>query len=214
MKLLPIPGAPGYRIDCENHKAYSCKGGFIRPLTDRTAYRTLNIVIDGRTVGTTIWRLMYCAVNDIPLLSIPTLFCISFDHHAHKLVVREKKDLAKEASKVRMRQQRGRRRLDNVLANIRLVKKYYEGDTEPLINHLKQVEERESNRLQWMFGMGKDRAEMVTAQAVNVYLDELADGYPSYCIAKRVRELTKRENRALQCSRFEEWMQNKIIELP
>lgn len=31
MKLLPVPGAPGYRIDCDNMVAYSMKRGVRKP---------------------------------------------------------------------------------------------------------------------------------------------------------------------------------------
>ena len=212
MKLLPVPGAPGYHIDCENQIAYSSRNGYFRPMSDRTAYRKLNLLIDGRNCGTTIWRMMYCAINGLDINAIPTEFCISWDHRRNRLAVRERKDLAAAANEASAKAARGRRRLDDVLANIKMVRKYYNGDTEPLLTHLRMVEKRECQRLQWMFGVSKTRAEIATSNAVNIYLDELADGYPSFCVAKRVRSLTIRENRSMSRNcEYQEWM--KPIEI-
>ncbi len=214
MKLIPVPGAPGYYIDCEGQKAYSCKNGVIHALTDRTAYRTLVVQIDGRPVGTTIWRLMYCATNNIPLTTIPNGFCITFDHKENRLVVKEKKDTIEKAIQANGHSNKAARKLDNVLANIRLVKRYYKGDTEPLLNHLKEVEKKEQKRWQWMFGVSKTRAEIITSQAVNVYLDELANGFPDYCIKRRIRALSRKENRKMSRTNiYQVWM-DKIIEIP
>ncbi len=51
MKLLPVPGAPGYRVDCENQQAYSMKRGILRPINFRTKYKKAVLTIDRQSYG-------------------------------------------------------------------------------------------------------------------------------------------------------------------
>lgn len=76
MKLLPIPGAPGYRVDCENQVAYRYNG-FLKKVNDRTKYKTVNIMVDGGQFVTTVFRMMYCAQHGIDIRKIPKGTCIA-----------------------------------------------------------------------------------------------------------------------------------------
>lgn len=68
MTLLPIPGAPGYRIDCENQVAYQFKG-FLKKINARTKYKTVSLYIGGQTFVTTIYRMMWCAQHGADIMN-------------------------------------------------------------------------------------------------------------------------------------------------
>ena len=99
MKLLPIPGAPGYRVDCENQQAYSMKRGILRPIKFRTKYKKAGLTIDGKSYGTTIWRMMYCAQNGIDITTIPSDICISVNNGT--LIVMDRSQVNKKSGKTR-----------------------------------------------------------------------------------------------------------------
>ena len=77
VRLNALPGAKGYWVDIEGRKAYSSKRGVLRRLKFRTKYQTASISIDGKSYGTSIWRMLYCTINDIDIRKIPGDLCIS-----------------------------------------------------------------------------------------------------------------------------------------
>ena len=93
MKLLPVPGAPGYRVDTENRQAYSMKRGILRPIKFRTKYKTAVLTINGKAYGTTIWRMMYCVQNAIDITKIPSDLCINLTNGI--LTVASRSDIQK-----------------------------------------------------------------------------------------------------------------------
>ena len=85
MKLLSIPNIPNYQVDVENGVVYTMKYGRLKEVKTRTKYKSFTIKVNGKTIGTTLYRMMYCAINHLDLTKIPSDICISMEHG--KLVV-------------------------------------------------------------------------------------------------------------------------------
>ena len=111
--LLPIPGAPGYRIDLDKQQAYSLKRGCIRPMKPRTKYKCVSLSVDGTVIGSTIYRMMYCAQHGIDINRLPSDVCFSMENGVVVPMTREqvveKTNRARQKAKPKMeRLQRNR----------------------------------------------------------------------------------------------------------
>ena len=188
MRLLPIPGAPGYRIDCENQVAYRLCG-YLKPLKDRTIYKKVGIMIDGHKVMTTIYRLMYCAQHNIDIMKIPSGTCIAMRNGLAQVV-----DRTEANNKKFITDKTKRLNVEKWKRNIEKIGKYYDGDTQPLLDELHDIE----LKVKWWFintyGLSEERAEIVSAYGVNKFLDRLADGSPSPYIFGSVLKYGRGEN--------------------
>lgn len=208
MKLLPIPGAPGYRIDCENQVAYSLKKT-LRELKHRTKYKVLAIQVGGMQLQTTVYRMMYCAQNGIDITKIPPGTCIGYI--AGKVTVTDREEIMERAKKTAAKSNPKYKEWKH---NIALLNKYYRGDSGPLLEKLKDIEK--SIKLKYVTdrGLCEERAEIVAEEAVNRYLDALADGYPSSDIFGQVYRYSKVINLRMRMHylKFHDNMQPIIIE--
>ena len=191
MKLLPIPGAPGYRVDCENQEVYNIKKS-IKRLKARTVYKSLNLRIDGHIIPTTVFRLMYCAQNGIDVTKIPPHTCIGL-YNGIATVVSRTELQRKRYITIKERN----KNLEKWQRNYDVIIKYYKGDTLPLLNALKKIE----MKVKWWYieryGLSKERAEIVAAYGVNKYLDRLEDGHPSPYIFSSVLKYARTENKRM-----------------
>ena len=205
MKLLPVPGAPGYRIDCENQVAYKFNG-YLKKISDRTKYKVVNLHIDGQQHVTTIFRMMYCAMHGIDITKIPKDVCIGIRNGVVTVVTR------KEATEKRFHNIRRRQDLDKYMRNTELIKLYYNGDTQPMLDELQKIEKYVKFHFINTYGLSEERAEIVAAYGVNRYLDRLAEGLPNPYIMGCVIRYGRGENNRLSKQRtFIDNMQ--VIEL-
>ena len=206
MKLLPIPGAPGYRIDCENQVAYRLQG-WLRKINDRTKYKVIHIMIDGQPYTTTIYRMMYCAQLGIDITKIPKGTCISMRGGVVTAVTRQEIQ-NKRYITIKTR----RANLEKWKRNTELISKYYEGNTQPLLTELQDIEKHVKHWFINTYGMCEERAEIVSAYGVNKFMDRLAEGIPSPYIMGSVIRYGRGENARL--SKQREYVDNmKVIEL-
>lgn len=77
MELKPLPGTDGYFVDCKRQEAYSFRNGMLRKLKARTKYKKISLKLDGKTVGSTIYRMIYSAQHGIDLRRIPSDLCVT-----------------------------------------------------------------------------------------------------------------------------------------
>ena len=188
MKLLPIPGAPGYRVDCENQVVYRYNG-FLKKVNDRTKYKTVNIMVGGERFVTTVFRMMYCAQHNIDVTRIPKGTCIAMYNGIVTAVSR------KDVSDKRMATIMTRRKnMDLWRRNTRLIEQYYDGDTEPMLAELQNIEKAVRTWFVQTYGLCEERADIVSSYGVNKYLDRLAAGFPSPYIMGCVIRYARGEN--------------------
>lgn len=189
MKLLSIPNIPNYQVDVENGIVYKMRYGRLKEVKTRTKYKSFTIKVNGQTIGTTLYRMMYCAINHFDLTKIPSDICISMEKG--KLVVLSRSMVLKKSNDAR---KRNAERMEQIKANMNLIERYYDGDVQPILDYLHNVEKS----LVWHFidtyGLCQERAEIVVANGVNKYLDKLKDGVSSFAIRASVMRFAKGEN--------------------
>lgn len=189
MKLLSIPNIPNYQVDVENGVVYTMKYGRLKEVKTRTKYKSFTIKVNGQIIGTTLYRMMYCAINHLDLMKIPSDICISMENG--KLVVLDRSMVLKKSNAARKRNEE---RMEQIKANMKLIENYYNGDVQPILDYLHKVE----RSLVWHFiktyGLCQERAEIIVANAVNKYLDKLKDGVSSFAIRASVMRFAKGEN--------------------
>ena len=207
MKLLPIPGAPGYRVDCENQVAYVIRRGYLKPLKTRTKYKVINVNINGYNTGQTIYRLMYCAQNNIDITKLPKGTCIAFRHGVAMVTSREEINHNRFTSKKTQK-----KNLEKWKRNTDLINKWYDGNTAPLLEELEKIEKYVRFWFHDTYGLSWERSEICAAYGVNKFLDKLADGFPSTCIVGSVIKFARGENNRIKKQmRFNDDM--KVIEI-
>ena len=116
MELLTVPGVPNYRVDVQNGVVYKMAYGRLIEVNMRSKYKSFTMQVSGRTVGTTLYRMMYCAINQIELTKIPSDICISIEDG--RLVVQ---DRSMVRAKAEVAKKRTAERLDQVKANMDLI---------------------------------------------------------------------------------------------
>lgn len=196
MKLLPIPGLSGYRVCVEELEAYKYKYGNLIKITPRTKYKIVSVQNDGATLTTTIYRMAYCAKNGIDITKLPSNVCISLRNGVLTALTRQ------EIVNDRFVTNSAKKRYEEVWKkNIELIDKFYNGDTQPLLEELKRVE---SNVSWWFidtYGLSKERAEICSAYGVNRYLDRIAAGFPSPHFFSSVKRYALSENNRMAKNR-------------
>lgn len=207
MKLIQVPGATGYRVDLENQQAYSMKNGILRPITFRTKYQKAVIHIDGKAYGTTIWRMMYCALNGIDITKIPSDICISLNNGT--LTVMDRAQVKRKSDKTRKLAQS---HIDRLQAIIDLIKNFYMGNTQPLLDYLHKAEEYVVWHYINTYGFSKERAEIVVGVAVNKVLDRIREGYPTPQIKGMIFRYARNESNRLMRQK-ELFDERQIIEI-
>lgn len=208
MKLIPVPGAPGYRVDLEHQQAYSMKRGILRPINFRTKYKKAVLTIDQKAYGTTIWRMMYCAQNGIDITKIPSDICISLANG--KLIVMDRSQVKRKSDEGRKLAQP---QIDRLQSNLDIIQQFYKGETKPMLAYLQKVEKEVTEHYIFTYGFSQERAEIVVGVAVNKFLDRLRDGYPTPHIKGAVFRYARNENNRLrlQCELFDNTQTIEIL---
>ena len=173
MKLLPVPGAPGYRIDCDNMVAYSMKRGVLKKLNERTKYRTVHLTIDRITYGTTIYRMMYCATNNIDITKIPRDLCIGLMGGTVTVMTRSDVQTKTLATKKAARMQ-----VKKWSDMVWKIQQYYKGDCKALLDELKRAQKWVERWFIDTYGTSRERAELCAEYGAYRYLERLREGYP------------------------------------
>lgn len=193
MELLTVPGVPNYRVDVENGVVYKMAYGRLMEVNMRSKYKSFTIQVGGRTVGTTLYRMMYCAINQIELTKIPSDICISMEDG--RLVVQ---DRGMVRAKTEVAKKRTAERLEQVKASMDLIERYHKGDVEPMLDYLGKVEKALVLHFMDVRGICRARSEIIVGNAVNLYLDELKEGVASFSIKKSVMSLAYSENEKMK----------------
>lgn len=189
MKILSIPNIPNYQVDVENGVVYTMRYGRLKEVKMRTKYKSFTIKVNGKTIGTTLYRMMYCAINHLDLTKIPSDICISMEHG--KLVVLDRSMVLKKSNAARKRNEE---RMEQIKANMKLIENYYNGDVKPILDYLHKIEKSLVFHFIDVYGLCQERAEIIVANAVNKYLDKLKDGVSSFAIRASVMRFAKSEN--------------------
>lgn len=201
MTLTPVPGAPGYYVDCDTQTAYSIKSGRIRAMKQRTAYKIVGLSVNSCTVTTTIYRMMYCAVNGIDITRIPDGVCIGICNG--RLTVMERADVVRKSNKTKAA---GLDRLSRMRKNLELIEEFYKGNTKPLLDYLKRIEKDITLHYIFTYGLCQERAEIASGRAINAVLDRLREGVPMPNIKRTCYMYARQYNRELKAPSFEDWM--------
>ena len=211
--LLPVPGAPGYFIDTERYIPYSVKSGAIRQLAVRGKYKSVKFGNTDKVMAASVYRMAYAALNNIDITKIPHTYCISLDQHG-ELAVKTQKELQMERIKAR---EENSEAWEQQQQKIEMLNRYYTGRPAKLLQYVKMIEEKETWNLVWMYGMNKDNAELIVAEAVNRYIEDLkrkkANVYVWRTIRKYINSIRLRERRVMKRRSYEDWMQKITIEL-
>ena len=192
MELLTVPGVPNYRVDVENGVVYKMAYGRLKEVKMRTKYKSFTLQVRGRTVGTTLYRMMYCAINQIELTKIPPDICISMEDG--KLVVQDRRMVR---MKTEVAKKRTKEKMERVKLDMDLIERYYRGDVEPMLVYLGKVEKSLTYHFIEVKGICRDRAEIIVGNAVNKYLDKLRDGVDSFRIRSSIMGLAYHENKKI-----------------
>lgn len=185
--LVPIKGAPGYRIDMENEKVYSYRNGNLKELAVRTIYKSLTLHIDGKLVGSTVYRLMYAVQNGLDLLKIPEGLCIGKDADGN-IRASVRSQLAQRAIEARWK---NRPQFSGLCSDIELIKMYYNGQTFKLLEKLHKIEKKVKNDYVFMHGFSEEKADIISSMAIDSYLDSLANGKPSVYIQQSISKYAR-----------------------
>ena len=188
MKLLPIPGAPGYRIDCENQVAYRFNG-YLWKVNSRTKYKVVNLYVNGKEIVTTVFRLMYCAQNGIDITMIPKGVVIAMRDGKATAITRQ--EIARKRSLTIRTKKKG---IESWRLNTNLIIQFYNGNKKPLLQELQNIEKSVKFWFIETYGLKAERAEIVAAYGVNRYLERLRDGCPSPFIFGSVVRYGRGEN--------------------
>ena len=189
MKLLQVPDIPNYQVDVVNGVVYTMRYGRLREVKMRTKYKSFTIKVNGQTIGTTLYRMMYCAINHLDMLKIPSDICISMQNG--KLVVLDRSMVLKKSNAAR---KRNAERMEQIKENMKLIERYYDVDVQPILDNLHKVEKSLVFHFIDVYGLCQERAEIIVANAVNKYLDKLKDGVSSFAIRASVMRFAKGEN--------------------
>jgi len=196
IQISPIPGAPGYFVDVQNAVCYKMRYGKLHEMNLRTKYKVTTLRIDGKTVGSTLYRMMYCAINGIDITKIPSDVCISMD--GGKLVVQDRAQVVERTNKSR---EKAHPSMERLRKNMELLGQFYAGNVEPLLTYIAKVEKNVVWHFIWVRGISRERSELIVANAVNKYLDKLHGGHPSVYIKTSIMKYSRGENQRLakQC---------------
>ena len=206
MKLLPIPGAPGYRIDCENQVAYRVNG-YLWKVNSRTKYKVINLYVNGKEIVTTVFRLMYCAQNGIDITKIPKGVVIAMRNGKATAITRQ--EVARKRS-ITIRTMK--RKKETWQRNTNLINQFFNGNKKPLLSELQNIEKSVKFWFIETYGLNAERAEIVAAYGVNRYLERLRDGCPSPFIFGSVVRYGRGENARISKQRdFTDDMQTIVI---
>lgn len=189
MKLLSIPNIPSYQVDVENGVVYAMRYGRLKEVKMRTKYKSFTIQVNGQTIGTTLYRMMYCAINHLDMLKIPSDICISMENG--KLVVLDRSMVLNKSNAAKKRNEE---RIEQIKANMKLIENYYNGDVQPILDYLHKVEKSLVFHFIDVYGLCQERAEIIVANAINRYLDKLKEGVSSFAIRASVMRYAKGEN--------------------
>ena len=205
MKLLSIPNIPNYQVDIENGVVYKLKCGRLKEVSMRTKYKSFTIRVNGKVIGTTLYRMMYGAINKIDITKIPTELCISMDNG--KLVVLDRSMVVNKSIQAK---NKSAERLQQIQKNIKMIEDYYAGNSKPMLEYLETVEKSLVHYFVWIRGLSQERSEIIVGNAINKYLDKLKDGVQSYAIRSSVMRYAHGENNKLikQCD-FKENINHK-----
>lgn len=188
MKLLSIPNIPNYLVDVENGVVYTMRYGRLKEVKMRTKYKSFTIQVNGQTIGTTLYRMMYCAINQLDMLKMPSDICISMENG--KLVVLDRSMVLKKSNAAKKRNEETMQRIK---ANMKLIENYYNGDVQPILDYLHKVEKSLVFHFIDVYGLCQERAEIIVANAINRYLDKLKEGVSSFAIRASVMRYAKGE---------------------
>lgn len=189
MQLLSIPNIPNYQVDVENGVVYTMKYGRLKEVKTRTKYKSFTIKVNGQTIGTTLYRMMYCAINHLDILKMPTDICVSMENG--ELVVLDRSMVLKKANAAR---KRNAERMEQIKKNMKMIEDYYDGKVQPILDYLHKVEKSLVFHFIDVHGLCQERAEIIVANAVNKYLDKLKEGVSTFAIKATVMRYAKGEN--------------------
>lgn len=190
MELLQVPHIPNYLVDTKNNVVYKMKYGRLLPVNMRTKYKSFTINVEGKTIGTTLYRMLYGAINQIDITKIPKGLCITMENG--KLVVVERSYIV---NKTNVSKKKAKERIEQIKKNMGMIEEYYKGNCAPIITYLNKLE----NSLRYHFilvrGYSQQRSEIIVGNAVNKYLDNLKKGDISFAIRANVLRLAYNESK-------------------
>ena len=128
MKLLPIPGAPGYRIDCENHQVYSVKNGVIKLMRPSRQFNEVHLYLNGMSIARSVARLELCATMGISIFKLTKDMCVVYE--GGKPVVKTRAEIQGKGVRTRMSMKPD---VEAVERSVSAIKEYRNGNKAPYV---------------------------------------------------------------------------------
>lgn len=167
IKLLPIKGFPGYRVDCKNHQTYSFRSGTIVMLKAHKPYDERGLKRNGETFLITQTRLEYCAMNGVDPTKIPKGVCIVRDENGQP-VLTDRYEIARKSARTRKLNGQTIDDLEKVLTS---AKAWQSGNKTPytiMVNDMAHQTGR-------FFRERHHRSELVIEEAVDMAITSMLD---------------------------------------
>lgn len=202
MELKIIPEFPYLRIDLETLTVYNVRHT-IRALKPRGKYKSLTLTdMSGKTVGTTIYRLAWCAKNGIPHSKIPTDYCFCSDGRGGVKI--------KTRSEVNSHPTVTKQKLTEFQTIINHVSLYLSCENlQPLLDDVNIKAERIKKKLIYEKGYCEAKADMAVTAAQEEYFSLLHKGYIEPNI---LRFISGHSLKYLHTVRLkEEWIKHNLI---
>lgn len=107
--LTPIQGLPGIYVDMDAMEVFSNRRGGLLKLSVRYPFGKCSLHVNGKTIVTTIYRLVWAAQKGIDYNKIPTEYCFSYADG--KITVLEREGLTARAERLSVSRTKSRSRM-------------------------------------------------------------------------------------------------------
>lgn len=199
--LTPVQGLPDIFVDMDAMEVFSNKGGGLRRLSVRYPFGKVSLHVNGKTITTTIYRLVWAAQKGIDYNKIPTEYCFSWD--GKKITVHTRAGI--NAKSAAIRKENSRIVIENAQKELDLIKGYN-------LDHRKKKELYQTiisyrgATTEWMkytFGLCDERAELYAEQAEGILIEQIKEGCAKIGFSRSLKQKASSLYRNDRCRRIE-----------
>lgn len=175
MKLSKIPEFSNYRIDLDAQQVYKIKNGILYPVNQRTRYKSMMMRDDNnKSINTTIYRVIWCTIHNVKHSQLPPNTIIVADDNGRGAKVSSRSEIqVKRAEALRKRRSMT---IQKIQKEVDMVEGFMNGNAEPLLNYLDEIEKKVAKHYTYVRGLSVDRADIIAMSAVQEYLEDLYKG--------------------------------------
>lgn len=207
MILTPVNGLPGILVDIDAMKAYANRRGFLHELSIRQPFGKISLVANGKTYGTTIYRLVWAAQKGIDYNKIPSNYCFSYADG--KITVLEREGLNRKGGETKREQ--NKIKVEDAQKELDLIKGFNldHRKTKELTLCVLSFRPKVTAYLKYTYGLCDERAEMYAEQSEAMLMQRIKEGYATYGFLHFLKKNASRMFRADRCRRIEYYENGK-----